>query len=258
MCNEKLNLVQLLGNCPKGTKLYSPIAGEVSFIGINKESTDNYPIKCEFGTKNIGILFTSDGHYFSKQETDDGSECVLFPSKDNRDWSTFCVYKDGDFLANDDGRAFIFRGKFSKSGYPMAYGGVDACDEFIECEDNKVWASTPFRKATPTEVTNMMNKMKEAGYVWDTNKKELKMDLPVDTLVAVGDKYSKNVFIHELIIRRYAGSHRCYYNESGSKCGSGDTTAWGYIIPLDKLVVNVDGSINLENVINYGTYTNIR
>lgn len=255
MCNENLDLVKLLGNCPKGTMLYSPIAGKVSFLGIN--TRDDYPVKCQFGTRKEGISFTSEGYYFS-ENMDARGECLLFPSKDNRDWSTFCVYEDGDFLANEDGRAFIFRGKFSKSGYPMAYGGVDACDEFIECEDNKVWASTPFRKATPEEVTNLMNKMKEAGYVWDTNKKELKIDLPIDTLVAACDKYSKDVYIHELIIRRYAGNHRCYPNESGSKCGSGNTTAWGYIIPLDKLVVNVDGTLNLENVINYGTYSNIR
>lgn len=253
MCNENLDLVKLLGDCPKGTKLWCPIFGEVEFDRVEEGSS--LPIICVRDTQVGCARFTSTGRYY---ETFPEAECILFPSKDNRNWSTFCVYKDGDFLANEDGRAFIFRGKFSNSGYPMAYGGVDTCDMFIECEDNKVWGSTPFRKATPKEVTNLMNKMKEAGYMWDTNKKELKMDLPIDTLVAICDKYNKNVYIHELAIRRYAGNHRCYPNKSGSNCGNGNTTAWGYIIPLDKLVINVDGTLNLENVINYGTYTNIR
>ena len=128
MCNENLDLVQLLGNCPKGTKLYSPIAGEVSFIGINKESTDNYPIKCEFGTKNIGILFTSDGHYFSKQEAD--GECVLFPSKNCRDWSKFELFKDGDIVVSYDVRPFILKGS-TDGKFPLAYGGVNSRCEFI-------------------------------------------------------------------------------------------------------------------------------
>ena len=33
--NEKLNLVEILKDCPKGTKLYSTVLGEVEFEGIN-------------------------------------------------------------------------------------------------------------------------------------------------------------------------------------------------------------------------------
>ena len=33
--NENLNLVEILKDCPKGTKLYSPIFGEVKFEEIN-------------------------------------------------------------------------------------------------------------------------------------------------------------------------------------------------------------------------------
>ena len=29
--NENLNLMEILKNCPEGTKLYSPIIGEVEF-----------------------------------------------------------------------------------------------------------------------------------------------------------------------------------------------------------------------------------
>ena len=36
--NENLNLVEILKDCPKGTKLYSTIHGEVEFDGIgNRE-----------------------------------------------------------------------------------------------------------------------------------------------------------------------------------------------------------------------------
>lgn len=250
MCNEKLDLVKLLGNCPKGTKLYSPITGEVLLEEVDTDYI--YPIKCAFGGGEI-ISFTSEGHYYSKDEVSADGECLLFPSKDNRNWSTFCAYKDGDFLANNDGRAFIFRGKFSEMGNPMAYGGIDPCDEFIECEDNKVWASTPFRKATPEEVTNLMNKMKEAGYMWDANQKVLKKDLPVDTLVVACDSYSSTFYFHSMVVRRYAGNHRCFNNNGGSSRSCNTLTEWRHIIPLDKLIVNKEGVVELDKVTDYGT-----
>lgn len=59
---------------------------------------------------------------------------MLFPSKDQRDWSKFeVVYKDGDILSTEDGRPFIFK-KFNEKGYTVAYGDVDNMDRFIKNE----------------------------------------------------------------------------------------------------------------------------
>lgn len=85
--NENLNLVEILKDCPKGTKLYSCLHGEVEFCNIVTESM--FPI--EVVTKlNCHPSFTSDGRFLG-----DGyeGECVLFPSKDNRDWATFVAPK---------------------------------------------------------------------------------------------------------------------------------------------------------------------
>lgn len=252
MCNEKLNLVKLLSGCPKGTKLYSPIIGEAAFLGINIR--ENYPIRCEFGNKHACISFTSEGLYFSKEEDSNG-ECMLFPSKECRDWSKFTPFKDGDILANEDGRAFIFRGKFNEDGYPIAHGGVDKCDMFIESEDDKVWSKGPFRRATTKEVENMICKMKEVGYIWDDKQKGLKKDLPIDTMVAVCDSYSSTFYFHSMAVRRYAGNHSCFNNNGGSRsCDTISTTKWRHIIPLDKLIVNKEGIVELNKVTDYGTY----
>ena len=78
-----LDLVEILKNCPKGTKLYSTIHGEVT---LNYVSTDvNYPINVIWreGTAS----FTRYGRYAIKSD----GECILFPSKDQRDWSKFKV-----------------------------------------------------------------------------------------------------------------------------------------------------------------------
>ena len=83
--NEKLNLVEILKNVPTGTKLWSPIIGECELVGVFEKWL--YPIKCEKSGDIDFWCFSSDGKY----DSFDDAECVLFPSKENRDWSTFKV-----------------------------------------------------------------------------------------------------------------------------------------------------------------------
>ena len=80
--NEKLNLVEILKDCPKGTKLYSTVYGEVGLEEVKENS--KYPIMVK---PKIGGFesFTSSGRWM---ENYDG-ECTLFPSKEQRDWSKF-------------------------------------------------------------------------------------------------------------------------------------------------------------------------
>ena len=84
--NEKIDLRQILRGCPKGTELYSPLFGTVYFYKI--EHNYGYPIIVTYEKENIKtcISFTSDGRYLSEY---DNGECLLFPSKDQRDWSKF-------------------------------------------------------------------------------------------------------------------------------------------------------------------------
>ena len=79
--NENLDLTKILKNCPKGTKFYSPVWGEVSFYKIHEEEL--YII--EISTINGYKYLTKEGYYINV----DGAECILFPSKDQRDWSKF-------------------------------------------------------------------------------------------------------------------------------------------------------------------------
>lgn len=78
-----INLIEKLKYCPKGTKLYSPLFGEVEFVRIEIESIivkvlDN-------GIPYSNVTFTAEGKWYSSEQ----SECLLFPSKDNRDWNKF-------------------------------------------------------------------------------------------------------------------------------------------------------------------------
>ena len=75
-----MNIAEILKKCPKGTKLYSSIFGEVELLRVDKHS-----ITCmiDFGVEES---FQSDGKYMARYPD---AECVLFPSKDQRDWSKF-------------------------------------------------------------------------------------------------------------------------------------------------------------------------
>ena len=83
--NENLNLVEILKDCHEGTKLYSLVFGEVEFESINNIIG---PIVVTTNTGNAEC-FTADG----KMYTYYNGECLLFPSKEQRDWSKFNVKK---------------------------------------------------------------------------------------------------------------------------------------------------------------------
>ena len=84
--NENLNLVEILKDCPEGTKLYSPVLGEVDFLKISDDDI-SFPIRVR--VKYGMYTFSSQGRFCNIEQ----GECLLFPSKDQRDWSKFKVKK---------------------------------------------------------------------------------------------------------------------------------------------------------------------
>ena len=78
--NENIDLTKILKDCPKGWKFYSDIYDEVTFWGF---SDLVYPI--QLNTKNHGAKLLSE----KGEEIIGNGKCILFPSKDQRDWSKF-------------------------------------------------------------------------------------------------------------------------------------------------------------------------
>ncbi len=75
-----MNIAEILKKCPEGTDLYSPIFGEVKFSEIYPDDMIVVIIK-----DNSKRVFLKDGSY------SEYGECVLFPSKEQRDWNKFVV-----------------------------------------------------------------------------------------------------------------------------------------------------------------------
>ena len=79
--NKSIDLTKILKDCPKGTKFYSIIYGEVEFDHIGDEDLDPIIFRTE---RNIFISVMPNGRHLPFK-----GECALFPSKDQRDWSKF-------------------------------------------------------------------------------------------------------------------------------------------------------------------------
>lgn len=91
---EKINLVEILKNVPKGTKLYSLIHGDCFFERIVDDS-DGFPIEVKLDD-DTNAQFTEKGCWLTIYS----GECVLFPSKENRNWLNFKV-DDNEFRVGD-------------------------------------------------------------------------------------------------------------------------------------------------------------
>ena len=162
--NENLNLVEILKNCPKGTKLYSTIYGEVKLTMIGYGT---YPIGLE-NSSGDNLWATKDGKFID----DLNGECTLFPSKNQRDWSKFnpkkcwfvppCEFKDGDIVATNSGsRVFILQ---------MAYSDVKGyCYVGYDFEFNEFFFSCKRfdRLASEEEKQKLLDAIKEQGYKWN-------------------------------------------------------------------------------------------
>ena len=94
--NENIDLTKILKDCPEGTKFYTPMWGYVTFIEINKGVNNVYPIRIDANTISGYIKLTKDGRYLFNRKD---SECIIFPSKEQRDWSKFTApwYKKDRF-----------------------------------------------------------------------------------------------------------------------------------------------------------------
>lgn len=79
-----MNIAEILKDCPKGTRLYSPIYGELSLLSVQLDF--NYPICCLVIRSGNFMDYMKDGKC---SMTD--AEPTLFPSKEQRDWSKFGV-----------------------------------------------------------------------------------------------------------------------------------------------------------------------
>ena len=135
--NENLDLTKILEGCPKGTEFYSSTYGKVIFIGIR--NTKHYPIELRYYSDEyespLITYVTKDG----KEWFDCNGECILFPSKDQRDWSKFERFWDKPKVEKFDPKTFhpydkvLARGDKDTDWFATFFSHIDDCSKMAGC-----------------------------------------------------------------------------------------------------------------------------
>ena len=173
---NKINIAELLKDCPSGMELYSPLFGNCTFVKVH-DNEDLIIVKLETGAT---VSFQNDGRYYDYPN----AECILFPSKYKTTWEGFqCPFKDGDIISTTDGIWIGITTGGEKGKFIPTYCVIRSGDEFKAYPDRKgEWAFN--RLATEEEKQKLFNAIKENGYRWNPETKTLEK-LPK---FKVGDK----------------------------------------------------------------------
>jgi hypothetical protein len=87
-----MNLLEILKDVPEGTEFYCTLIGDCILVDLDIEDPE-YAILVNKPEGKADCWLQEDGTF------KDGGECVLFPSKNQRDWTKFerpCQFKDGE------------------------------------------------------------------------------------------------------------------------------------------------------------------
>lgn len=213
---EQINIAKILKNYPEGTKLYSPLCGSIMLSTIQPFKDTSYTIYADNG-KGVSFGFTSYGKYFNAED----AECMLFPSKEMRDWKKL-RWQKGDVLANSDDTRHVIFEKFCDDTYTNFCGryysnkAEEGC--YIEC--------------LPALFTMDFSRVRGTSYIHDLekayhgkfNKETLEIEpdeegcpfKPFDKVI-VRTYYSK---WHIDFFSHYMKNNNCYVTTSGyyDKC----------------------------------------
>ena len=167
------NIAEILKYCPKGTKLYSLVKGDVTLEIVNDDGL--YPIVI-LRKDGRNSAYTSEGLLFANNLNGD---CVLFPSKTQRDWSKFKLpVKRGDIMMKYNGTS-----PFISNGVITEYGGFEyICGVSFLFDDlrishlsglSTIWTDEFCIPASEEVKKKLFDKIEEAGYRWNANTLEL-------------------------------------------------------------------------------------
>lgn len=110
----KINIAEILKDKPQGTKLYSSACGKCKL-----EEVDDKSFKISFYNSKFGFMNGGEGYLDKNGKLYDDGECVVFPSREMRDWRKF-AWKKGDVLVGCS-KTIVFDG-FTDDTYTLFKG----------------------------------------------------------------------------------------------------------------------------------------
>lgn len=175
-----MNIAEILKYCNKGTKLYSTIFGDVYFQRVRNKDLIEVTSDC-----GVSHEFLSNGSYSLQ------GECVLFPSKDLRNWNKFKLpIKRGDIMMDINGQyPFIASGEFTKDGLPKYICILNTFLSVLNV-NNKDYCITDFYIPASEEAKKgLFDKIAESGYKWNADTLKLEK---IEPKFKEGDVLIKN------------------------------------------------------------------
>lgn len=179
---NKINIAELLRDCPSGMELDCTMYKDVYFDYVDKLNIIHCYIQRE--TCKTSITFNQHGQYIGA----DFAKCVIFP-KGKTTWDGFQrPFKDGDIVTYDGDterlQIFIFKDKKENDTLSTCYLMLDG-DE-LDLEES-AWYVT--RLATEEEKQKLFDAIKSNGYKWNAEIKTL--EKLVEPKFKVGDEIVK-------------------------------------------------------------------
>lgn len=153
----KINIAEILKDKPQGTKLYSSACGKCKL-----EEADDKSFKISFYNSKFGFMNGGEGYLDKNGKLYDEGECVVFPSREMRDWRKF-AWKKGDVLVGKDNVHIIFE-KFEDDAYTRFKGKHylwKECDEEDYSKEETKMLTSVFEKANDDAAQTYINTIEE-------------------------------------------------------------------------------------------------
>lgn len=183
---EKVNIAELLKDCPQGMELDCTMYEGLEFDGI--ADNEYFPIRCRIKNPKGGYTVYNFTKYGCWNDTD-CAKCVIFP-KCKTTWEGFvppCEFKDGDIVS-----ATIYPGSTWIGIFKQYYGEKtfeSHCCLNTICEFRNIGYKNHSLKgthlATEEEKQKLFDVIKANGYKWNTETKTL--DKLIKPKFKVGD-----------------------------------------------------------------------
>ena len=211
---EKVNITELLKDCPTGMELDSTLFEGLEFDCI--VDNEYLPIRCRIKHPNGGYTVYNFTKYGCWLDTT-FAKCVIFP-KGKTTWEGFQrPFRDGDVVVCEENKEitqmFILKSQINNMrGY--FYTGYDfKHNDFFE-EGN--WYFD--RLATEEEKQKLFDAIKANGYKWNAETKTL--EKLIEPKFKVGDKVKRkdDNYTYIVTIAKLDGDYYDYVNKDG-QCG---------------------------------------
>lgn len=143
---EKINIAEILRDCPKGTKLYSPLFGKCELGEISNDNKYPILITAQKGAGREIETLMKDGRYFEGFEDTD---TMIFPSVEMRSWDKF--FKHGDVVFNESSGQVAVFDCWTSYEYTEFYTTINLIKKGDFWGEKEVCDTECFTKATDEE-----------------------------------------------------------------------------------------------------------